>query len=185
MATRRRIGVSAASTEAARRQLMQPVPCWERTWAAPENVPNVSFKVRKWVRTDKPQQFSDDEGDADEPLAPLPDELEVVDGDEEMEQDEQPVEPAPPGTVAASVPQEETQALSPKPQLLLGTSNDTGIDNGLDGLDASLNPEGGKEIELDLAGLGPDGLPLQDPDSAESLIVGPLMDQPDDPFTKP
>lgn len=55
MATRRRIGVSAASTEAARRQLMQPVPCWEQTWAVPENIPNVSFKVRKWVRTDKPQ----------------------------------------------------------------------------------------------------------------------------------
>lgn len=55
MATRRRIGVSAASTEAARRQLMQPVSCWERSWVTPENVPNISFKVRKWARTDKQQ----------------------------------------------------------------------------------------------------------------------------------
>src|SRR6266550_1678567 len=55
MATRRRIGVSAASTEAARRQLMQPVSCWERTWTTPENIPNIAFKVRKWTRTDKPQ----------------------------------------------------------------------------------------------------------------------------------
>ena len=35
MATRRRIGVSAATTEAARRQLMQPVPCWEKVWVVP------------------------------------------------------------------------------------------------------------------------------------------------------
>jgi hypothetical protein len=55
MATRRRIGVSVASTEAARRQLMQPVSCWERTWVTPENIPNISIKVRKWTRTDKPQ----------------------------------------------------------------------------------------------------------------------------------
>jgi len=141
MATRRRIGVSVASTEAARRQLMQPVSCWERTWTSPENIPNISFKVRKWTRTDKLQQFSDDEGGADEPLAPLPDEPEVVDGDEEMEQDEQVangMESAPPGTRAATAPQEETQPMSPKPQLLLEPSTtDGGIDNTMDGLDAS------------------------------------------------
>ncbi|KAF8349711.1 hypothetical protein F5887DRAFT_1069989 [Amanita rubescens] len=191
MATRRRIGVSVASTEAARRQLMQPVSCWERTWVTPENIPNISFKVRKWTRTDKPQQFSDDEGGADEPLAPLPDEPEAVDGDEEMEQDEQAangMESAPPGTRAATAPQEETQPMSPKPQLLLGSTNDGGMDNTMDGLDASLNPlvttvEGKVEdgMELDLSVL-PHDLSQVEAD----LVVGPLMDQTtDDPFAQP
>ncbi|KAK2461604.1 hypothetical protein APHAL10511_006067 [Amanita phalloides] len=192
MATRRRIGVSIASTEAARRQLMQPVSCWERTWVTPENVSNISFKVRKWVRTDRPQQFSDDEGGADEPLAPLPDEPEVVDGDEELEQDEQPtngMESAPPGTRAATAPQEDTQPSSPKPQLLLGSSNDTVIDTPMDGLDASLNPlnttDGKVTGEEDGMDLDLSGLPLQDPHdlTASSLVVvGPLMDPSDDPL---
>lgn len=56
MATRRRIGVSAATTEAARRQLMQPVPCWEKVWVVPENTTVTSnFKVYKWVKTEKSQ----------------------------------------------------------------------------------------------------------------------------------
>lgn len=56
MATRRRIGVSVASTEAARRQLMQPVTCWERVLVTPEAAPaGSSLKVWKWVRTDKIQ----------------------------------------------------------------------------------------------------------------------------------
>jgi len=193
MATRRRIGVSVASTEAARRQLMQPVSCWERTWTSSENIPNISFKVRKWTRTDKLQQFSDDEGGADEPLAPLPDEPEVVDGDEEMEQDEQVangMESAPPGTRAATAPQEETQPMSPKPQLLLEPSTtDGGIDNTMDGLDASLNPltavEGKVEdgMELDLSSLPHDVVDLSQVEA--DLVVGPLIDQTDDPFAQP
>ena len=56
MATRRRIGVSVATTEAARRQLMQPVPCWEKVWAMP-SIPSGSstLKVYKWVKTEKIQ----------------------------------------------------------------------------------------------------------------------------------
>ena len=57
MATRRRIGVSAATTEAARRQLMQPVPCWEKVWVVP-SIPSGSsstLKVYKWVKTEKIQ----------------------------------------------------------------------------------------------------------------------------------
>jgi len=179
MATRRRIGVSIASTEAARRQLMQPVACWERVWTTPENIPNVSFKVRRWARTERPQQFSDDEDGADEPLAPLPDDPEVGEGDEEMEQEEQPangVESAQPGTRAPSAPlQEDTQPPSPKPHLSLENTIDTVVDNTLDTLDAALNPEvgdGDEGIELALSGLGPDGLPIADP-----LVGGPLMDQ--------
>lgn len=57
MSTRRRIGVSLATTEAARRALMQPVPCWEKVWETPENiVPGSStLKVYKWVKTDRQQ----------------------------------------------------------------------------------------------------------------------------------
>ena len=56
MATKRRIGVRLATTEAARRQLMQPVACWEKTWVVPENAPSGStMKVYKWVKTDKKQ----------------------------------------------------------------------------------------------------------------------------------
>src|SRR5438309_3521745 len=106
MATRRRIGVSIASTEAARRQLMQPVPCWEKVWVT-SSIGSSSLKVYKWVKTEKVQvsisklwsssvcthiyiyckQFDDEEGEADEPLAPLPDEPEVVDGDEDEQED--------------------------------------------------------------------------------------------------
>ncbi|PFH54844.1 hypothetical protein AMATHDRAFT_72601 [Amanita thiersii Skay4041] len=178
MATRRRIGVSAASTEAARRQLMQPVSCWERVWATPQNVPNgSSIKAYKWVRTDKVQQFSDDEGGADEPLAPLPDEPDVVDGDEEMDQEEQVANGAesvqPPGTRAATASQEDTPSKppSPKPQLSLQATNDQ-VDNTGDVLDALLKPldsgdDGGvpktvvdEGMELDMPVLGTDGLKL-------------------------
>ncbi|KZS99770.1 uncharacterized protein LAESUDRAFT_765207 [Laetiporus sulphureus 93-53] len=49
----------------------------------------LGFKVYNWVKTDKKQQFSDDE-ETDQPLAPLSDadDVEVVDSDEEMDQDE-------------------------------------------------------------------------------------------------
>lgn len=56
MATKRRIGVSIASTEAARRQLMQPVTCWEKAWVPPENgAPGSGLKIYKWVKTEKAQ----------------------------------------------------------------------------------------------------------------------------------
>ncbi|KAG2159646.1 uncharacterized protein EDB93DRAFT_4882 [Suillus bovinus] len=130
MSTRRRIGVSIATTEAARRQLMQPVVCWEKAWTVPENAaPNSSMKIYKWVKTDKKQQFSDDEGEVDEPLAPLPDEPEVVEGDEEMDQDEPVASVAPDAEVPVvdtetnSVNQEipsepQTKPSSPSPPAL-------------------------------------------------------------------
>jgi len=86
MSTRRRIGISTATTEAARRQLMQPVPCWEKVWVTYEEAPSSNLKVYKWVKTEKKQQFSDDEEEPDLPLAPLPDEPE---GFEDLDQDEQ------------------------------------------------------------------------------------------------
>ena len=56
MALRRRIGISTATTEAARRQLMQPVPCWEKVWVIPEKAaPGSTLRVLKWVKIDKVQ----------------------------------------------------------------------------------------------------------------------------------
>ncbi|TBU63574.1 hypothetical protein BD310DRAFT_869560 [Dichomitus squalens] len=91
MATRRRVGFSTSTSEASRRQLMQPVPCWEKVWGPPDGAPpGTTLRVYKWVKTDKKQQFSDDEGEADQPLAPIqPEELvEVVEGDDDMDQDD-------------------------------------------------------------------------------------------------
>jgi hypothetical protein len=58
MAARRKNGafVSAAVTEAARRQLMAPTACWELQWTTPECVgPGSTLKVYKWVKTNKTQ----------------------------------------------------------------------------------------------------------------------------------
>ncbi|TRM70413.1 hypothetical protein BD626DRAFT_477382 [Schizophyllum amplum] len=53
MSTRRRVGVpSAATTEAARRQLMQPVQvCWEKRLVPVEGS---SLKAYKWTQINKP-----------------------------------------------------------------------------------------------------------------------------------
>ncbi|KAF9015573.1 hypothetical protein BDQ17DRAFT_1341299 [Cyathus striatus] len=205
MATRRRIGVSAATTEAARRQLMQPVPCWEKVWVTPDSAPNGStLKVYKWIKTDKLQQFSDDEGEADEPLAPLPDEPEIVDADEEIDQEE----------ANATVNGDSTQPIetiddipskpsSPKPKLSMSHQLSE-TDGGADALDASLKPSeenadspstkkvnSAETIELDMSGLGPDGLSLESShnlsqmDETDGLVGGNLMNHSEDPFAAP
>ena len=47
---------TSQTSEAARRQLMQPVACWERVWVTPEHTaPGANLKVPKWVRTEKQQ----------------------------------------------------------------------------------------------------------------------------------
>jgi hypothetical protein len=110
MSTKKRvIGISAAATEAARRQLMQPVACWEHAWVPLENAPHI--KIYKWVKTDKVQQFNDDEGTVDEPLAPLPDEQDgdvvEVEGDEEgMAVDQDQENTAPEAAVVVEKPDE-------------------------------------------------------------------------------
>ncbi|KAJ6621114.1 hypothetical protein B0H10DRAFT_2018767 [Mycena sp. CBHHK59/15] len=212
MSTKRRVGVSAATTEAARRQLMQPVPTWEKMWVVPENAPAGStFKILKWTKTAKTQHFSDDEGEADEPLAPLPDDVEVVDGDEEIDQDETGVVVPLPDAAEAVPPEEEPQSKpsSPKPQLSMGLqpSSDLILDSETnDVLDASLksmdanmeqdvdvggamNTDGG--LELDISSLGPDGLGLEatddltQMDGEDTLLGGPLqMDESVDPFAE-
>ncbi|TFK56579.1 hypothetical protein OE88DRAFT_1730056 [Heliocybe sulcata] len=192
MATRRRIGVSLATTEAARRQLMAPVPCWEKVWIKPDSAPAGStLKVYKWVKTEKKQQFSDDESEVDAPLAPLPDEPEVVEGDEEGEQEET----APPPSVAQEAPPAEaaeTAALedpvtvpSPKAEantLSLDPVTAPAEEDTTDTLDDSLKPLDSNTLDssmdvtvdisdamnteivegLDLSGLPPDGTSFED-----------------------
>jgi len=203
MATRRRIGVSAATTEAARRQLMQPVPCWEKIWVVPSissgNPGSSTLKVYKWVKTEKIQHFSDDEGDVDEPLAPLPDEPEV--GDEDLEQDEPRVTDAAQNTdMELNVDDPPSKLSSPKPQLRIMPSSLSGLEtrDGVDGLDASLKLDADMDddedqkkvddLELDISGLGPDGLQLESAhdlsqlDGPDGLMGGSLMDDSVDPF---
>ncbi|KIO33828.1 hypothetical protein M407DRAFT_240947 [Tulasnella calospora MUT 4182] len=78
--------------ELARRQRLLPVPCWEKQWVTPAGAgPGSTYKVMKWVKTDKKQDFSDDElaADADETQAPLRDEMEALAGAADKEVEEQ------------------------------------------------------------------------------------------------
>ncbi|EPQ60489.1 hypothetical protein GLOTRDRAFT_113107 [Gloeophyllum trabeum ATCC 11539] len=212
MATRRRIGVSIATSEAARRQLMAPVPCWERVWTKPDNAPPGStLKVYKWVKTDKVQQFSDDESEVDAPLAPLPDEPEVVEGDEEGEQEETapppsvPPEAPPAHATAASGQEDESAAKSPKTQNTLSLevpssapaaeANDI-LDDSLKPLVDDMNATADISVQmttenaegLDLSQLPPDGTSFEAAQDmsqlqdADALLGGQMMDQSADPF---
>lgn len=191
--------MSVATTEAARRQLMQPVPCWEKAWVATETSPaGTSLKIYKWIKTEKIPQFSDDEGEVDEPLVPLPDEPEVVDGDEEMDPDDVVVvaEPVKESLEVDNVPDDPPSKLpSPKPTLLMSlqpSSDLVGDDRG-DGLDELLTPLESnmgekKDIELEISVLGPDGIPLESAhdltqmDVEDVLTGGPMMDDSSDAF---
>ncbi len=224
MALRRRIGISTATTEAARRQLMQPVPCWEKAWVVPEKAaPGSTLKVLKWVKTDKiqvrpssngakytfsitrngKQQFSDDEGDVNEPLAPLPDEPEVVEGDEDVEQ-EDPTHSAPPEPISRDMsesilPKEDPWSISFAPDLAPEQADD-GLSGALQGLEDELagqvdvaDPLGTTDlVDLDLSQLGPDGTAFGAADdltqlqSADGILGGDMVLDTgiqDDPFT--
>ncbi|KAJ4485922.1 MED7 protein-domain-containing protein [Lentinula aciculospora] len=144
----------------------------------------------------------EDENQVDAPLAPLPDEPEVVEIEEEEES--QPVVGEKAQADATEVSEtiqepEDSKPPSPKPQLMMSTEStmeditDTG-----DGLDASLNPMdtsgmGGEKMstegmDLDLSALGPDGLALVDVgdlsqiEVEDGLMGGPNMDDTIDPF---
>ncbi|KAI0943781.1 hypothetical protein AcW1_002862 [Taiwanofungus camphoratus] len=216
MSTRRRVGFNTSSSEALRRQLMQPVPCWEKVWSVPENAASGStLKVYKWVKTDKRQQFSDDEGETDQPLAPLPEpeEVEVVEGDEDMDQDEAATSVAPETTpisrevsepVAFEDKEGESKQASPKPHpLSISFQPPTPTPGPEDTLDDSLKLPGaeldaavgdglGGGLSLDMSDMGPDGEPFEgaqdlsqlQPD--DSLLGGALMDDSlEDPFAVP
>lgn len=153
------------------------------------------------------QQFSEDEGEVDEPLAPLPDEPEIVDGDDDLEQDETRVDAVQPKELEAAdadTNQDDppSKLPSPKPQLVMQSGVEDETQDPSNGLQASLKPmdtamdEGLDEekgtvegLELDMSGLGPDGLQLEGShdlsqlDGPDGLIGGPLMDDSIDPFS--
>lgn len=117
------------------------------------------------------------------------------------------------GVVATQEVQETQEELpskppSPQPQLTMSLqpSSDLSVDPVGDTLDASLNPidtdivvdvDVGEKlntedgIELDMTGLGPDGLGLEashdlsQMEAADALIGGAMMDQSGDPFAEP
>jgi len=133
------------------------------------------------------KQFSDDEEEADEPLAPLPDEPEVVEGDEDMDQDEPAASIAPDTTHNATetnfVNQEAAEELQTKPSSptppalsLQQTEPMLTVDEGADILDASFKAlDAGINVgvdvhentnqedvgELDMSVLGPHGPPYE------------------------
>ncbi|KAJ7150202.1 hypothetical protein C8R46DRAFT_498669 [Mycena filopes] len=214
MSTKRRVGVSSATTEAARRQLMQPVPSWEKVWVVPEAAPTGStLRILKWTKTSKPQHFSDDEGEVDdEPLAPLPDEVEVVDGDDDDVEDT--TAPAPAPDAADAPPKEEEPELpskppSPKPQLTMGlqpddmidlddpSANDDVLNAELQAMETNMAAGVGVGLDtdeglMDISSLAPDGLGLEashdltQMDGDDALLGGPLqMDESVDPFAAP
>ncbi|KZP03505.1 hypothetical protein FIBSPDRAFT_844903 [Athelia psychrophila] len=201
MATRRRIGVSLATTEAARRALMQPVPCWQKVWAAPENAnPGSTLKVCKWVKTDKQQQFSDDEDEADVPLAPIQDEIEVVEGDEGDEEaaPEAATQEIPSTTAPTPAPEAPTPAVitnapspapdgdAPSPSAMLSFQPGQAAEEEPqdDALDASLKPlESGMATvdddeslgDIDMSALGPDGVPFEGAHDLNQVEEGDVL----------
>ena len=54
--SKRKVNFGAITSEAARRQLMVPTPCWERVSVTPEDAaPGATWKVYKWVKTERKQ----------------------------------------------------------------------------------------------------------------------------------
>jgi hypothetical protein len=153
------------------------------------------------------QQFSDDEGEADEPLAPLPDgdDVEVVEGDDE-DQDEAAVAPAPlPDAVEAAVPEEEppSKPPSPKPQLSMAlqppddSATNDALDESLQMMEENMDQGVGVGLDdteeglMDISSLAPDGLGLEAShdltqlDADDALLGGPLqLDESVDPFAE-
>lgn len=175
--------------------------------------PGSSIKVLKWVKTNKVQQFSDDEGDVNEPLAPLPDEPEVVEGDEDVEQEDasQSIQP---DTVSRDIsepiiPKDElpSKVSSPKPHplsisfqpppLASEQVGDGGLDNPLQGLEDDLTGQvdvgdtlvTADLVDLDLSQLGPDGTAFEAAgdltamDPGDNLLGADILT--DDPFAMP
>lgn len=158
------------------------------------------------------KQFSDDEEEADEPLAPLPDEPEVVEGDEDMDQDEPTASVAPDATtetnfVHQEAPEEsQTKPSSPPPPALSlqHTESMLSVEEAADMLDASFKAlDGGITVDvnvhenahqadvggLDMSVLGPDGTSYESVHDlsqldGNALLGGPLMGDAGDPFVQ-
>ncbi|KAJ7269245.1 hypothetical protein B0H12DRAFT_1208791 [Mycena haematopus] len=190
MSTKRRVGVSSATTEAARRQLMLPVPSWEKVWVVPEaaHAPAGStLRVLKWIKTSKIQLRRG--------------------GDEEDQDDAAPVAPAP-DVAEAPAPEEEppSKPPSPKPQLSMGLQpsedlddpeTNSALDESFKAMETNMDQGVGVGLDtdeglMDISSLAPDGLALEGShdltqmDADDALLGGPLqMDESDDPFAPP
>lgn len=138
----------------------------------------------------------------------MPDEPELVEGDEDLEQDEARADNAPtkeaeatPADMDATQDEPPSKVPSPKPQLMVQSSTEDESRDQSEGLDASLKPiEGNMDVgdeqkgvdglELDISGLGPDGLQLENAhdlsqlEGPDGLMGGPLMDDSVDPFSE-
>lgn len=134
------------------------------------------------------QQFSEDEDEADEPLAPLPDEPDV---DEDLDQDEVPeVVPDLTDVTDLTTQDDLSKPPSPKPQLSIipHDSSELDVDQPEDVLDVSLKPleesvdvgmdlekdQAVDGIELDISGLDPDGLGLEVSHDLSQMGTDPL-----------
>ena len=103
--SKRKVNFGAITSEAARRQLMVPTPCWERVLVTPEDTsPGTTWNVYKWIKTDRKQvglscnlpffffvpECDDhvqvfEEEEVDQPLAPLQDVEEIETNEEDTE----------------------------------------------------------------------------------------------------
>jgi len=206
MSSRRKVGVSTATSEAARRQLMQPVPCWEKVWVPLANAPPGSnLKVLKWIKTDNRQAFSDDEEEVDEPLAPLPDDVEGNEGEEGDDQEEAPsASGAPDNTsraVSESVPPpdetpQESEPKAAKPHPLSISVVPSPSPPPPEELDAALQPLATDAVldvvapelqvpaelsgelpalDVDLSNLGPDGTQFEAANDLTQIVEGDIM----------
>jgi len=125
------------------------------------------------------QQFSDDEGDVNEPLAPLPDEPEVAEGDDDVEPEDatQSVPPEPISRDASEpiLPKEDlpSKVSSPKPHpLSISFGPPLPSEQADDGLSGAL-----QELEDDLAGAVDVGVDVDvDVDVADPLGQTDLVD---------
>ncbi|KAG8686421.1 hypothetical protein FRC09_014140, partial [Ceratobasidium sp. 395] len=110
--------VGAQSSEAARREQMKPVSCWEKQWVVPAgSLPGSEFKVLKWVKVERVQDFSDDEAEEDAPLVPILD----IPENAEIDDDE---EGTPAGTPTRALPDQDSRISSEQPADLPETESD-------------------------------------------------------------
>ena len=242
---------------------MLPVSCWERTWVPLPGATHV--KILKWVKVDKLQQFNDDDGNVDEPLAPLLDdqEGEVIEVEGDVDEEGMAIDTEAGGDNAAAAAKildsnvastiasqtrdaseaapDSSKAPSPvlKPHGLTMSlqldeynddDNEDTLDTGASGMEeseaaavpsgsglsveilpdedlaeqqglpldanielphTSLDMEDDGAMSIDMAAIGPDGIPFggegEQPDlsqleSADALLGGTMMDQSLDPF---
>ncbi|KAF9654089.1 hypothetical protein BDM02DRAFT_3085772 [Thelephora ganbajun] len=206
--SKRKVNFGAITSEAARRQLMVPTPCWERVSVTPEDsAPGATWKVYKWVKTDRKQA----QEEVDQPLAPLQEVEEI----ETNEEDTENAEDTPTGENSRAVselPQAKDDMLSrpvtPKPHPLSisfqppsptpAPQEEENIEVDTEVLTATttLDPGLGEEeinpddiMHMNMTDLGPDGEPFEGAGSLlqvqeeDDLLGGAeLMDQTGDPF---